>query len=69
MDSFDREEIIKLSVAEIKCEKCGSNKFELMRTIPEQVVLSCAECDSSSMLNADDLDGTPVLTFMTEKDL
>jgi Zn finger protein HypA/HybF involved in hydrogenase expression len=69
VDSFDREELIELSEAEIKCENCESTKFVLMRTIPEQVALFCVECSSSSMLNADDLDGTPVITFMTEKGL
>ncbi len=69
MDSNIKELTSKLSEAEIKCEKCGSTKFELMRTIPEQVVLICAECDSSTLLNADDLDGKPVITFWTEKDL
>ncbi len=69
MDSDIKELTSKLSEAEIKCEQCGSTKFELMRTIPEQVALFCVECDSSSLLNADDLDGKPVITFWTEKDL
>lgn len=69
MDSADKDLTTKLSEAEIKCEKCGSTKFELMRTIPEQVALFCIDCSSSAMLNADDLDGTPVITFWTEKDL
>ncbi len=69
MDSNIKELTSKLSEAEIKCEQCGSTKFELMRTIPEQVALFCANCSSSALLNADELNGTPVITFWTEKDL
>ena len=69
MDSNNKEVTTKLSEAEIKCEKCGSTKFELMRTTPEQVALFCIVCSSSALLNADELDGSPVITFWTEKDL
>ena len=69
MESNNKEVMKKLCEAEIKCEKCGSTKFELMRTIPEQVALFCIDCSSSALLNADDLNGTPVITFWSEKDL
>ena len=69
MDNKNKGVMNKLSEAEIKCEKCGSTKFELMRTTPEQVALFCTDCGSSALLNADDLNGTPVITFWTEKDL
>ena len=69
MSESDSKITRTLSEAEIKCEKCSSTKFELMRTTSEQVALFCVECQSSSLLNADDLDGIPVLTFWTEKDL
>ena len=59
----------KLSDVDINCEKCGSTIFNLMRTTPEQIALFCVECDSSALLNADDLDGGVVITFWTEKDL
>ena len=69
MDANNKETIKRLSRADTICVTCGSTKFEVMRTVPDQIALICEGCGTSSMLNVDNLDGTPVITFMTEEDL
>ena len=61
--------IKELSNNEIKCVKCGSDKFKLFRPIPEQIALSCIKCDYPHLLNTDMLEEKPVITFWTEKEL
>lgn len=51
---------------EITCVKCGSSDFNLIRTVPEQIVIICKNCDHPHLLNADELNGQPVITFWTE---
>jgi len=45
----------EVTEADPQCIKCGSNKFELMRTINSQIVATCVDCGEQHLLEATDI--------------
>ncbi|MBN2336133.1 hypothetical protein JXL21_11285 [Candidatus Bathyarchaeota archaeon] len=48
---------------EIKCVKCGSDEFKLMRTIPQQILAECLKCGHPHLL-----EGNPIFFWSPEEE-
>ena len=52
---------------ETKCLRCGNTVFHVERMSPEQVMLICANCGESHLIDASLDENRAVLTFWSPK--